>query len=264
MSDLTKYVGVTEIKEGSYKGLYGPGFVVGLTKPGYCGHNRKIGACPQCWPEEPVRSAGDAHDDYTETHPAYGQIGASRVSGRGRLFMSDFDHQHFMVLRIHESSLHRGLSNDRIHEGKRLIEIAMSEAQWATFISSPNSSSVPCTLEYVNGKTISRLPEPKEQKSDRFVHEMVERLKGALEGVDKLRERIKAGKGGNESLKLADGIEMQIKNNLEFVADQFGEYIENTVEKAKVEISTYLDVQTRARGLQSPIAPAALPEETKS
>ncbi|KKL96942.1 hypothetical protein LCGC14_1839510, partial [marine sediment metagenome] len=85
----------------------------------------------------------DPINDTVERHPAYAQIGAMRVSGShgAYLYGSDFRHQHYIMIQIHDSVLHRSLSGDRAHSGKRLIEVALSEAQWATFVSSLNQGS---------------------------------------------------------------------------------------------------------------------------
>jgi len=103
-------------------------------------------------PQEPTievkKGPGNA-DEAVEQHPAYAQIGANRVSGGAYLYGSDFKHQHYITIQIHDSELHRQLSGDRAHSKRRLIEIAMSEAQWATFVSSLNQGGgVQCTLEF--------------------------------------------------------------------------------------------------------------------
>ena len=51
----------------------------------------------------------------------------------------------------------RDLSHDWHHEREQYIEVAMSEAQWATLVSSLNSTAIPCTLTYLMGKCIDRL-----------------------------------------------------------------------------------------------------------
>lgn len=236
---------------------YGPGAVVGLTKPGHCGHGYKTGECPIHNPQEPqVR-------DGVETHPAYAQIGAARVSGRAHLYGSDFDHQHFVTVWIKRSELQRDLSHDWAHAREELVEIAMSEAQWATFVSSPNQGDgVQCTLLSKDGRMVSRLPAP-QRRTEQFAKEMRDRLENALGDLKNLREHLAAGKGGKRALDLLDSVERQLLNNTEYVAGQFGAHMEKTVERAKVEINAYMQNTINRLGLEAAkgTGPLALEEE---
>jgi hypothetical protein len=47
--------------------------------------------------EEPVVTKGD-RDETVTTHPAYAQIGVSRVTGQASLYGSDFKHHNFMTI----------------------------------------------------------------------------------------------------------------------------------------------------------------------
>src|SRR3954470_19367469 len=97
-----------------------------------------------------------------EKHPAYGQIAASRVTSGGgaTLYGSDFKHSNFITIRVHASEQHRSLSHDWHYARDMLCEVALSEAQWATFVSSLNAGmGVPCTLSYVAPDGIGPVPE---------------------------------------------------------------------------------------------------------
>lgn len=240
---------VTVVHDGPYKGRYGPGYVVGKTEPEHCGHDYKIGECPICWLVEPTV---EGHvDNSVERHPAYALVAASHASGRARLFGTEWEHQHFVTVRVSGARLHRGLSSDRPHPTEEYIEVAMSEAQWATFISTPNSGvGVPCTLLRRNGEMVSRLPKPK-PKTEQFAGEMQQRLGAALKAASDLRARLATGKSGKAALDLLDAIERELLNNTKFVAEQFGEYMEATVERAKVEVSTYVTRAAQQAGLQA-------------
>lgn len=94
--------------------------------------------------EKPTRTyTGKAYEDYREYHPAYAMIGAARVTtmtagGGARLFGSDFRHQAYVTVTIRTASLSRTAQAEYIHGETELIEVALSEAQWATFVSSMN------------------------------------------------------------------------------------------------------------------------------
>src|SRR5437868_8231795 len=85
-----------------------------------------------------------------EQHPAFGMIGASRVSHSppgAVLFDSDVQHQHYVVVRVRTAARRRDLNRDYLYADQQIVEVAMSEAQWASFVSSMNTGDgVPCTL----------------------------------------------------------------------------------------------------------------------
>src|SRR4051812_19636627 len=91
----------------------------------------------------------------TERHPAYGMIGASRVNWAGNgtnLFGSDFRHRNTVRIQIHGADVRRDLSHDWIHADSRrsLVEVELSEAQWAGFVSTLNvGDGVACTIRHV-------------------------------------------------------------------------------------------------------------------
>lgn len=192
--------------------------------------------------EEPVTVKGDRDDEETTTHPAYAMIGASRVQGGAYLYGSEFHHHHYVTVSIRRSETHRNLSRDWFSGGEELIEVAMSEAQWATFVSSMNvGQGVPCTLSRHNGKMIPTLPEPPEP-SIQFRKEMLESmarmqrdLKGIAAELDGAMNKTKV----TELQKKLHWIASRMTDSTGFVADQFGEHIEKTVEKAKIEINAY-------------------------
>lgn len=118
------------------------------------------------------------------THPAFAQIAVHRVSGRTNLYDSDFGHNAFVTISVRRSELHRSLSQDWHMADSELIEVAMSESQWATFVSSINmGSGVPCTLQALNGKEVPGLPAP-QRRVDQFSHEMRTKMQKAFAALD--------------------------------------------------------------------------------
>jgi hypothetical protein len=135
------------------------------------------------------RSSPGIEEDIVR-HPAFAQIAVSRVSGGAMLYGSDFQHQHFVRVTIRASELHRSLSRDWAMGGKTYIEVDLSEAQWAEFVSSFNvGMGVQCTLVERNHEMIPGLPKP-ERRIDQFEGEARETLGDALKHLDKLVEQI--------------------------------------------------------------------------
>jgi hypothetical protein len=216
------------------------GTTLGLTKPGHCGHNRPGKTCGICYPVEPVitRNSDSPTHESVESHPAYAVIGITRWQGSGhRLFGSDFTHRVGLTLTIKRAEKYRSLSNDWYHGREELIEVNMSEAQWATLVSAVGQGEgVPCTIEHLGRERVSIIPEPKETRVKQFGDEMKRRFDGIRETIANLRQRITEGKGGKESLRMLDSIEQAAVSNTTFTAEQFDRHMEKTVEKAKAEI----------------------------
>lgn len=196
---------------------------------------------------------GHGPGDTTETHPAYAQIGAGRVSGQTNLYGSDFTHHHYVCIRIKGSVLHRGLSNDWPHAREEYIEVAMSEAQWATFVSTMNSGEgVQCTLERRNGVMIDGIEHPPSRKHQ-FTKEMAEHLQEVKDRVKKLEDQINDSKmpagTKKELLNNVHHVRMGLGSNLKFVGDMFGEHMEKTTEKAKIEVNAFMESRIHRAGL---------------
>lgn len=191
--------------------------------------------------------------DTIETHPSYGQIGASRVSGGAVLYGSDFVSQHYVTITISKSELHRGLNNDWPHSREELISVALTEAQWATFVSSMNAGrGVQCTLEHIGCEPIPQIDKPTDRRAQ-FASELKERFAEATTALNELRAEIDAAK---LSEKAKDALrsklhsaERNITPNLKFVADQFDEHMEASTEKAKIEVASYIEAHIRRAGL---------------
>ena len=186
-----------------------------------------------------------------ETHPAFGFIRASRVSGSTNLYDSDFNHQHYVTVTIGRSTRERSHSNHHTYDGSELIEVSMSETQWGHFVSAMNASSTPCTLERGpmpdSGYKYSMIPDLPDPKpiTDKFDKELRATMAEAMATINKLQEQLK---NPEKPLSKKDQLEMarelaQVKNNIGvnvgFVADQFSEHVEKTVDKAKAEFNAY-------------------------
>lgn len=206
--------------------------------------------------QEPVETPGNFHDK-TFNHPAFGQIRASRVNGNVALYDSDFIHHHYVTITLSRSELHRGLSKDHHYGREELFEVALSEAQWASFVSSMNvGSGVPCTIQRNvahPGYMVPGLPAPK-APADKFkgeikqaMAELQRDLKALAGEVDGALSKTKAADIQKRMHWLAD----RMAGNTGFVADQFDEHVERTVERAKTEINAYAVATVQLAGLNA-------------
>ena len=195
-----------------------------------------------------TKETGPVHDT-REEHPSYAMIGASRVSSHpGRaLFGSDFTHQHYITVTIRKASLRRGLSNDWFSGEEELIEVALSEAQWATFLSTLNmGQGTPCTLSWMPGEgympeIVNDLNRQAQSREEIDAH-----MKDGLDYIDAVIAR---GKLSKDDLRNLETAKMKIKESSPWVTSKFDEHAEKTVEKAKIEIEAYLNSAINRAGI---------------
>lgn len=192
--------------------------------------------------EQPVTITTDTGDTIT-THPSYALIGASRVQGGVYLNGSDFRHHNFITITIKTAERHRCLGRDWSFGEKEVIQVALSEAQWATFVSTMNvGDGVDCTIQRKSGSVVPQLPKPDSPKNK--AHEDIGNTLAELQ--TRLRELAnELGDGAVSKTKAAD-IRRQmgwladaLTSNVEYTAKTFGEYVETTIEKAKIEVNAY-------------------------
>lgn len=204
---------------------------------------------------EPVETEIDFPNKGTRLeHPAFGQISVSRMSGHSVLYGSDFKHHHSVRLSIHSSVLNRQLSGDWPFQQKELIEIEMSEAQWATFVSSfGQGGGVQCTIRHRNGETIPALPLRDEAKE--FSKEMSEQAKAALESLNIALAAVSEAKMSKKDASYITGpikaAMREIGVNADFVKESFDRHVEERIEKAKVEVNAYMTNAVQRAGLEA-------------
>lgn len=183
-----------------------------------------------------------------EVHPAFGMARAARVSSTpgAVLFDSELRHQHYVILSISGAERKRDLKRDWIHSTKRVVEIAMSEAQWAQLVSSMNTEGTPVTLTDIGSEQLPQLPyEP------RMAVQMDEVKKAVAEQLSHIQEALAAyearpTKAGLRSLRFA--VE-NTPNNVAFAAEALAEHVENTVTRAKADIEAMV-AHAEARGIE--------------
>ena len=137
--------------------------------------------------QEPVETReGDTHDRTSRfDHPAFAQIAAHRFTCTPAmpLYGSDFGHHHAVSITIRRSQLNRNLSHDWHFGREELIEVHLSEAQWASFVSSMNSGDgVPCTINHLERKRVPRFP--LRRTEDVVRKELATTLRGVEADVD--------------------------------------------------------------------------------
>lgn len=205
-------------------------------------------------------------DEYgDESHPAWVLVGASRVSASNPgavLFDSDIRHQHYVTVRVKRATRKRDLNRDWKHGRQQIVEFAMSEAQWASFVSSMNSGDgVPATLEWDATQDDPQVPgmpyAPRLQVSMDEVHG------AAAEAQKKVQDAFAAYAEKKNAANLRS-LEIAISHmtpNMDFAAKSLSEHAENVVQRAQVDIEAFVMSKARQLGLD-PADLGAMPELT--
>lgn len=187
-----------------------------------------------------------------ETHPSWGMIGASRRSNGGggaSLFDSDIRHQHTVAVRVSTASRRRDLNRDWLHPTQEFVEVEMSEAQWASFVSSMNvGSGVPCTIRRREGEyLVPEAPhEPRLQESMAEVRDAAER---AAEKVSEAFAAYKAHKNAGNLRTLEAAID-NMPSNITFAASSLSEHAENVVQRTRADIEAMVVTKAQQLGLE--------------
>lgn len=201
-----------------------------------------------------------------EEHPAFALIGVSRYQSGPPghvLFDSDIQHHHYVMVTIQTAVRQRDLKHDRIFADKQVIQVAMSESQWASFVSSMGiGNGVPCTLESRGYESVPGLPHsPRMQQSlDEVRRAGEEALAEVREAFEKVKEKPNKGNIRNLEIKLS-----HVGPNMEFAAKSLNEHAENTVNKVRADIEAFAIRTAEQLGLDPAElgAQAALPETTE-
>jgi hypothetical protein len=205
--------------------------------------------------------SGDIDDllGQAEDHPSYGMIRCSQVtSGKGvDLFGSSIRHTSTVRIRISSATLRRHLSDDDHYRKNEIIEIELSPAQWAEFLTSMNQGDgVPCTLRFVRG--FGAIPEPvtvskREQFENEFKVDAVriaKKMDDLVAFVDQLQAQPSISK--KERTELSNRIQMirqEIASNIPFLATQFSRQMDKTVTAARAEADFFVTKLIRDTGL---------------
>lgn len=198
-------------------------------------------------------------EDEKETHESYGMAGFYRASGGStNLFGSSIKHNHTIRFTIKTAAKRRGLNTDWYHGEKQLIEIEMSQNQFAELITSMNmEDGVPVTIRRLNGKMIEGCPE--ENKRQLFEKEFEERMGNLELGLRKLTADAKAILNEKKAPTKSDKetilaqiarLEQEIRANIPFMSEMFNEQMDKTVTEAKGEVEAFVQNKVTSLGIE--------------
>ena len=200
----------------------------------------------------------DSLNSEPEVHESYGLLSFTRTTGTPRaLFGSTIRHGDTVRLTISEGQVYRDFQRNRYMDGKELIEVEMSAAQFAEAITTMNVGvGVPVTLQHVMGSRKSAPPSVdfKERAKTELKEEMSV-LAERIEELAKDAKEILTRKGGPinaaEKKKILDDLmqlKQEVESNIPFAHECFQEAVEETVVQAKAEVDACMTAMRERLG----------------
>ena len=206
-----------------------------------------------------MRKTANIDEERTD-HPSFGTIQVNRVTATpgAALFNSPMRHGRYVTITITRASKGRAYHEDWVHPEEELIEVHMSQHQWAEFVSSFGvGAGVPCTISRVGRERMP--PVPEDGLRETFEKEVEDKTAALAQKASDFRAQVaelmgkpRLVKADKDALrKLAAAIEMEIGSNLPFLQSQFEEAMDKTVGVAKSEILAHVDNVVRMVGLKN-------------
>ena len=189
-------------------------------------------------------------NDKYETHPSYGLISIARTSSGAdkSLFGSSIKHHNTIRLRISKAEYCRESGYDHYMNNESLIEVEMSNSQFAELITTANIGvGVPCTLTYIGSERVE--PCPYRSKRKQFEGEFKEDIKDINKTSNELIEEVAKLFEDKRSFTKADKeavlnklykLSKELNSSTNYLYSMFNEQMDNTVKEAKGEIEAFL------------------------
>jgi hypothetical protein len=217
------------------------------------GYNTGWTPRPMQRPTETPVDDGPTRGEVKREHPAFGMIGATRFTGAtGNLFASPIKHNAGVMIRLVEAYEQGNEYGRRQFGGKHIVEVTLSEAQWASFVTAMNvGSGVPCTISYRQTGEFVRVPgidddHPHVKRAADIKDKAKKDLALLTEFATKFRELLERGKAPTkgELRALYDKYILHAVDhapgNYEFLANIVTEHMEETLTAARAEIEGYV------------------------
>lgn len=221
--------------------------------------------------EERINSLG--HPE--RSHPAFGNISISRVqSGAGkRFFGSGIRHNNYIRLTIDQGIEVEayGIKKFRPNSRKGLIEVDLTQSQWAAMVSSIGlGEGTPCTIAYYrDGNIVSPGNIGETETGNAHLRRILEesvssQIEGLQERLKDLESALSGSKLNRKELQeKVKSLKHAINNtpkNLTFATEVMEEVMEEIVENGKNELSSHAQNIALKVGLQEISDLGKLPE----
>lgn len=195
-----------------------------------------------------------------EHHPAFGVITVHDVSATpgAVLFQSDLRHGRYIALSIHEATRKRDLNHDWVHAGKTIIEVCLSQSQWAAMVASMgNGSGTPVTISHrERDGSVPGLPyQPRIAQSIDEVTDSTRKLLADLRAAFDELQALEDGKAGIKERREARrklGVKLaNAEANSSFAVRSMASAAEKAVSQAKADIEVAVAQAATKHGIET-------------
>lgn len=204
--------------------------------------------------------------DYTKDdngyliHPSFGKITICKSSGNQRIFGSEVTHPHCVRMTVETARIKQDVHGDCIFGDKTVVELKMSEAQWAHMLSSfGDGSGTPVTLVWVPGEgyvgdppVIPKITDVQKQAVDETVRNIAQQMKDIETKFEDLLKLPTIRKKDVENLRFRMNIlRSHFVSNLRYYEDATKERMEKEVANAAIEIDALVNRYVHSLGLNA-------------
>lgn len=202
-------------------------------------------------------------DPKYKTHPSYGLIRWSRASGSRKMFASIVDSGNHVRLVISTAKTHVDeFGQDRNYSDRQIIELAMTEAQFATFLTSPDAEGTPCTItrRIVEGEGFVSIPPP---PADLAIHAKLARdvelassrqKERGARAVDALKQLVGdslPAKKRRQFEILLEQISTTMTADIAFARERLDEQAAEMAQRVKTEVQGAITARLHQLGVES-------------
>ncbi len=206
----------------------------------------------------PLDAEKDVADVHVPEHESYAVISGGRRNSTGvALFGTSIAHNQTISITISTAKHNRSLNNDNIWAEKELIQIELSENQFAQFITSMNSGGIPCTIRRLGGKGMAN--PPYQTKQEIFEAEFKKEMNNftldvqkALESTTEILKKQSIGKEDKKQiLENTSRLISHVNSTIPFIREQFREQMDDVIHDAKTQIEAFAENVIRTKGLEA-------------
>ncbi len=201
-------------------------------------------------------------DETEKTHESFGMMSFNRVQcNYGEvLHGSALKHSTFIEMRLHHSSMKRGLSHDWHHAQGRIASVRMSQNQFSELITSMNmGDGIPVTLGFTERDGELESPEFS-SITETHRNEFTQKTKDVVGDAEALLASMKDLLSGSGTVKKADRETMlkqvekvvrEIGANMPHMEKTFAKAMDNVVTDAKGTIEAFYQHRVVEAGLDA-------------
>lgn len=189
-----------------------------------------------------------------EKHPSYGKISVSRVTSTvgPSFYGSKLRHSNYIQFTLKQSTLERRLNEDRLSDAEPIIEVRMTENQFAHLITTLNTGGgTPCTIQRrIVGDRYVQIESPPATDEQSLVRkEFAEKAKKTVEGLTATLKALQAltSPGAKVSKSALQQIQKDLEAavqdvamNMPEITETFERTLDDTTAAAKADIEAHL------------------------